>query len=140
VGPQVAGHGERAPTHPDNAIVHHSFPTISAWVASANRYTDIEADHLQRSGRRPRLLRALVVPLMRFGDLYLRNRGYRSGRYGLTVAMLSFCYWTLVELKLWERSLSATRLPVGSVPQQRHGSSAISAGAGAPSSSVPGAP
>ncbi|HEV7943589.1 MAG TPA: glycosyltransferase family 2 protein [Solirubrobacteraceae bacterium] len=140
VGPQVAGHVERAPTHPDNAIVHHSFPTISAWVASANRYTDIEADHLQRSGRRPRLLRALVVPLMRFGDLYLRNRGYRSGRYGLTVAMLSFCYWTLVELKLWERSLSATRLPVGSVPQQRHGSSAISAGAGAPSSSVPGAP
>lgn len=117
VGPQVHGRVERAPARPENAIVHHSFPSISAWVESTNRYTDLEAANRVRAGRRPGVMRTFAMPLARFGDLYVRKRGYRSGRYGLAVALLSFCYWMLAELKLWERSLSASTMPIDAVAE-----------------------
>jgi glycosyltransferase involved in cell wall biosynthesis len=114
--PHVAGRCVYAPADPAGALTHDSFGSIRGWIASMNRYTDIEADQLERAGRRASLLRLLGTPTARFSELYIWRRGYRSGRYGLTVALLSFCYWLLAELKLWERRLDPARLPAGSVP------------------------
>jgi len=97
VGAQVSGRCVYGPEDPQSAIVHHSFPTISAWVSSMNRYTELEADRYEASGRRATLPRLLAVPALRFGELYIRRRGYRGGRYGLAVALMSFCYWLLAE-------------------------------------------
>ncbi|HEY7933289.1 MAG TPA: glycosyltransferase family 2 protein [Solirubrobacteraceae bacterium] len=119
VGPQVSGSVERAPARTENAIIHHSFSSISAWVTAANRYTDLEAEHLSDSSRPASVTRLVTVPTMRFAELYFVKRGYRSGRYGLTVALLSFCYWLLAELKLWERRLRAESLPRDAVRQPR---------------------
>jgi glycosyltransferase involved in cell wall biosynthesis len=102
-GPEVSGRVERAPARLDNAIVHRSFASVHEWVVAANRYTDHEADRLTKAGVRPTLRQMLVVPLARFGELYLKRQGFRSGRYGLTVALLSLCYWLIAGAKLWER-------------------------------------
>jgi glycosyltransferase involved in cell wall biosynthesis len=115
VGAQVKGKVERAPLRVENAIVHHSYRSIGAWVRAANQYTDLEAERLLASGRRPSLARLFVVPAMRFCELYVVRRGYRGGRYGLAVALLSLCYWLLAELKLWERKLTPSSLPGGAV-------------------------
>lgn len=115
VGAQVSGRVERAPEDPGNAIVHHSFRSITAWVAAANRYTDLEAERLSAAGQRASVVRLLTVPLARFAELYVVRRGYRSGRYGLTVALLSLCYWLLAELKLWEHRLQPRSLPRNAV-------------------------
>lgn len=115
VGVKVAGRCVRAPARLDTAIIHHSFPTVASWIAGMNRYTDLEADRYAASGRPASLARLFAVPLLRCGDLFVRRRGYRGGRYGLAVALTSFCYWLLAELKLWERTLDAERLPRGSV-------------------------
>ena len=46
----------------------------------------------------------------RFAEGYIFRRGYRGRRYGLAVALLSWCYWMVTELKVWERQL-ATKPP-----------------------------
>jgi glycosyltransferase involved in cell wall biosynthesis len=112
---QVSGPVERAPADVANAIVHHSFASISDWVGATNRYTDLEADRYSNERRRASLLRLFGVPVARFADIYVRHRGYRGGRYGLAVALMSLCYWLLAELKLWERALSADSLPADAV-------------------------
>jgi glycosyltransferase involved in cell wall biosynthesis len=105
VGAQVQGSVERAPADPANAIIHHSFPSISGWIIAMNGYTTLEAKRLADEGGKAGLGRLLAVPSARFVELYVARRGYRGGRYGLTVALLSFCYWLLAELKLWELRL-----------------------------------
>jgi glycosyltransferase involved in cell wall biosynthesis len=102
-GPTIHGKVEYAPARAENALVHHSVAHISDWMASANRYTELEADRLASAGRRASLPRLIAVPLARFAQDYIVKRGYRGGRYGLTVALLSWCYWLLAELKAWER-------------------------------------
>ncbi|HXA53592.1 MAG TPA: glycosyltransferase family 2 protein [Solirubrobacteraceae bacterium] len=106
-GPRVEGQVERAPTRVENAIVHHSYDSIHAWMAAANRYTDHEADRLTKAGRRASLPRLFAVPVARFVQDYLAKRGFRGGRYGLAVALMSLCYWIVAELKVWERQLGA---------------------------------
>jgi glycosyltransferase involved in cell wall biosynthesis len=122
-GPVVAGSCEHAPKRTENAIVHYSYPSIADWIGAVNRYTDHEANRLDGMRRKASVTRLFAVPLLRFGDLYIRRRGYRGGRYGLTVALLSFCYWVLAELKLWERTLDPAGLPAGSVPSSEDGGS-----------------
>jgi glycosyltransferase involved in cell wall biosynthesis len=115
-GPTVDGTVENAPAHLDNAIIHHSFASIRDWLTATNRYTDHEAQRSADAGHRPTLLRLFTIPIARFLDSYLAKRGYRGGRYGLAVALMSLCYWLLAELKLWERSLASkapTRDAVG---------------------------
>jgi glycosyltransferase involved in cell wall biosynthesis len=117
VGAQVKGNLERAPMRVENAIVHHSFGSISDWVRAMNKYTDLEAERMLAAGRRASLPRLLGVPSMRFAELYVFKRGYRGGRYGLAVGLLSFCYWLLAELKLWERRLARGSLPSGAIEE-----------------------
>jgi glycosyltransferase involved in cell wall biosynthesis len=105
-GAQVRGRVEHAPALVENAIVHHSFASIRDWITAANRYTDHEADRLTEIGRRASLARLFAVPLARLTQDYLVKRGYRGGRYGLAVALMTLCYWLLAELKIWERELA----------------------------------
>jgi glycosyltransferase involved in cell wall biosynthesis len=102
-GPKVEGRVIHAEARTENAIVHQSFQSIRDWMVSANRYTDHEADRLRKAGKRGSLVRLVTLPPARFLELYVWRRGFLSGRYGLTIALLSFCYWVLAELKLWER-------------------------------------
>ena len=130
-GPNVSGEVVHAPERVENAIVHLSFASIRSWISAMNRYTDHEADRLSAAGRRPGVVRVLATPAARFADLYVRRRGYRGGRYGLAVGLMSWCYWLIAELKLWERGLADARMPRGSVPS--------SAGSAPPSASPPDA-
>lgn len=117
VGAQVRGRVVKAPARVENAIIHHSVPSVADWARSMNTYTSLEADRFVREGRPASLMRLLCIPLLRFCELYVWRRGYRSGRYGLAVALLAFSYWLLAELKLWERRLASDSLPADAVPE-----------------------
>lgn len=116
VGAQVDGRTERAPVDARSVIVHRSFATVSEEIRKMDGYTNFEADRYQRNGARPSLLRLFGVPFARFIDLYVRHRGYRGGRYGLSLGLLTWVYWLVAEIKLWERTLSPQSVPEGSVP------------------------
>lgn len=102
-GAVVTGKVVRAPEREENAIMHESFRSIREWIVAVNRYTDHEADRLTRQGQRATLRRLLTVPAWHFALHYFRRHGWRSGRYGLTIALLALVYRLLGELKLWER-------------------------------------
>ena len=129
VSAQVAGASVYAPERVENAIVHYSYPTLSEWAAGMNHYTDLEVERLLRDGRRSSLPRLLGVPVLRFGETYFRNGGYRGRRYGLVVGLMAFCYWLIAELKLWQRTFDRRDLPKGSM--------CIPVDGGPPSSSAP---
>ena len=104
-GATVDGVVAEAPALEDNAIRHESFKTIHDWVVATNRYTDHEADRLTRDGVTPSLRRLATVPVWHFAFYYVRQGGWRSGRYGLTIALLGAIYRLLGELKLWEKQV-----------------------------------
>jgi glycosyltransferase involved in cell wall biosynthesis len=110
-GPVVDGPMEKVAATIENAIVHESYKSIHEWAAAANRYTDNEADRLAREGTKASLARLLFVPLWHFAWPYLRWQGFRSGRYGLGIALLASWYRILAELKLWERQSSPADEP-----------------------------
>lgn len=118
VGPTVEGKVERAPAHIENAIVHHSFASVHDWMSSANRYTDLESKRMVSEGRRASLPRLIGIPFARFMQDFIVKRGYRGGRYGLAVALMSFCYWLLAELKVWESGLAHEAPSEDAVPQR----------------------
>lgn len=105
VGAHVEGTVEHAPASPENAIVHHGSRTIRDWIASMNGYTDLEAERIAGDGGDRGLVHLIAMPLGRFAELYVARRGFRGGRYGLAVALMSMCYWLLAALKAWERRL-----------------------------------
>jgi glycosyltransferase involved in cell wall biosynthesis len=118
-GPTVNGRVEHAPALVENAIVHHSFASIGDWMASANRYTDLEAERLASAGGQASLPRLIAVPIARFAQDYVVKRGYRGGRYGLTVALMSLCYWLVAELKVWERQLATEQPTRDAIPERQ---------------------
>ena len=105
----VEGTVENAPADERVAIQHVSFRSIRDWVVAMNRYTDHEADVLGAAGKRPSLLRLVREPALGFALPYFRFQGFRSGRYGLTIALLALAYRLIAELKLWEREDAARR-------------------------------
>ncbi len=116
VGAQVSGPTERAPLRDENVLVHRSFATVSEQIRKMDGYTNFEADRYERDGARPTLLRLFGIPSARFTEEYILHRGYRGGRYGLALALLSWVYWLVAEIKLWERGLSAETVPDTSIP------------------------
>lgn len=139
-GATVQGASVRAPEHPDHAIVHHSFASTHEWMRAANQYTDLEADRVS-ARRGPSLLRLLAVPVARFFESFVVNRGYRSRRYGLILALQTLCYFILAELKVWERTLDAGSLPRDAVAETgRPGAATATPDAGAGAATTRAAP
>jgi glycosyltransferase involved in cell wall biosynthesis len=97
-----------APASEENAIRHQSEATIAEWISKMNRYTEYEADQMARDGVEPSLRGLLVLPVRGFASPYIRGGGWRSGRYGLTIALLTALYRVVTELKLWEKLRTAT--------------------------------
>lgn len=98
-------------------IEHYSYATIADWVRKINTYTtlevhnkdlDFEAVRAEWPGYdwkmrlKYRLRRAPGRPLLRFMWMYLWNQGFRDGRRGLVLAVLSAFYEYLATAKYEE--------------------------------------
>jgi (heptosyl)LPS beta-1,4-glucosyltransferase len=89
---------------------HYSMPTVSAWVAKMNYYTDRDVERktpdevaVIRFAPRPLLWRFLRD----FISLYVRRQGYRDGAHGLAACFLHAVYPAVETIKTWERQWKA---------------------------------
>jgi hypothetical protein len=106
----------------ENELVHHAYPTISAWVEKHNRYAIWEAalhDHIQSArippsiGSVQRFRRRLkkcaarlpMRPLIRFLYAYVLRLGFLDGRPGLIFCGLLACYDFLVSANRYEQRI-----------------------------------
>ena len=82
-------------------IVHYAHPTVEAFIAKMNRYTDLEAK--SAAGSTTWLaLRAVLEPGPYFLYKYVVQQGFRDGWRGLSIAMLLGFYRCVTYLKALE--------------------------------------
>lgn len=84
----------------DHPILHYSYQDISSFVASANRYTKLEAELTET--RPGHLVRNLYLrPVRVFADSFVIQGGYLDGPRGLIVSALDATHEFLRWAKLW---------------------------------------
>jgi len=75
--------------HLKGDILHYSFPTISAHVLQANKFTDLTALAAFEAGKKSGLVKILFNPVFKFIRDYIFNRGFLDGYYGFIICQIS---------------------------------------------------
>jgi glycosyltransferase involved in cell wall biosynthesis len=105
------------------ALDHHAYPSVSAWVEKHNRYATWEAEQSEHFLRTPvpagigpgkrlkRRLKRLYVrmplrPVIRFFYAYVARLGFLDGRAGLHFCLLLASYEAMIGAKTYERHLN----------------------------------
>lgn len=102
--PEVSGVGLDLPAEENMAIIHHSYHTISQFIARLNRYTTIEADQLVKENYEFQWSDLIQKPLSEFLSRFFANKGYQDGLHGLALSLLQSFSFLIVYLKVWEHS------------------------------------
>ena len=99
-------------------ILHRSFAGLSHQLKVLDRYTEIQAGELHRSGRRAGLGDLLFRPLWRFVWCYVLRAGFLDGWPGLHMAVNHAYAAYMKYAKLWElgRGLAGARAKGEVVP------------------------
>ena len=70
-------------------ILHFSFPTISAHVLQANKFTDLTALAAFEGGKKSNLMKILINPVFKFIRDFIFNKGFLDGYYGFIICQIS---------------------------------------------------
>lgn len=83
-------------------ILHFSHTSISKFVNKMNRYTDLEANELFKSGDKIGWAKILLTIPWHFFNRYILWKGILDGFHGIILAVLIGFYYFLTRVKLWE--------------------------------------
>jgi len=83
---------------------HYSYKNLSDHLSRIDKFSSLSAEEMFTDWKRARLFDLLFRPLARFIKMYLINRGYLDGSYGLIVSIMGSFYVFMKYLKLWELS------------------------------------
>lgn len=102
--PTVSGLGLDLPADEKFAIEHHSYQTVSEFLAKMDRYTTIQAGELKKEGKQFDFKDLFEKPLSEFLSRFFVSRGYNDGLHGLALSLLQAFSFVVVYLKLWEKN------------------------------------
>lgn len=102
--PKVEGEGLILEPEEKWAIVHHNYQTVGQFIQRMNRYTEIEANQLQKSGYQFSWQDILEKPMEEFISRFFAQEGFKDGVHGLALSLLQAFSFLVLYLKLWERS------------------------------------
>src|ERR1700675_1359153 len=89
--------------HFKNAMVHHTYPTLTYYIGHMNRYSSLGADLAVSQGRRNFSVGDIVVrPLATFFYNYVVRLGFLDGREGLLLHLYHAVYVSWKYAKAWE--------------------------------------
>lgn len=100
--PKVSGEGLDLPAEEENAILHHSYRSVSQFITRMDRYTTIQAEQLYEKGYEFRWQDLFEKPLNEFLSRFFALEGYKDGLHGFTLSLLQAFSDLIVYLKLWE--------------------------------------
>ncbi len=83
-------------------LEHFTYDSVGAFLQRMDRYSTLAAEELQRAGRRSHPWDLLGRPAWTFLRLFLLQRGWREGWYGLVLSGLYAGYAFSKYAKLWE--------------------------------------
>lgn len=91
----------------DGHLLHHANPTFEDYLRKWNTYTSFKALQLYEEKVPITLVNTinfiLIKPVVTFGSLYFRHRGYVDGLAGFVFAVMSGLHHSMAYLKLWEK-------------------------------------
>ena len=88
-----------------NALIHHSYPTLSDYIDHMNRYSSLGAEMVVAKGPRGfSLFNILLRPLATFTYNYFVRLGFLDGREGLLLHLYHGVYVSWKYAKAWELS------------------------------------
>lgn len=94
-------------------LLHIADPTFSRYLRRSNRYTTLQAETWLKEGKIGLdtwniVLYTLLKPLVRFGEIYLRHKGFMDGFPGFVFALYSGIHITSSYIKYWEKTKTGT--------------------------------
>jgi len=93
--------------HLNGALLHHSYPTLTAYIDHMNRYSSLGAEMAVAKGRRGFSVFNIVLrPLATFIYNYVFRLGFLDGREGLLLHLYHAVYVSWKYAKDWELSRS----------------------------------
>ncbi len=103
--------------HPQGAgwlnedLLHIADPNFARYLLRSNRYTTLQAQEWLKEGKLGTdwgtcLLYMIAKPAVRFGEIYLRHRGYVDGFPGFVFAWYSGLHIASSYVKYWENKQS----------------------------------
>ncbi len=78
--------------HLDGDLLHYTCDTLEAHRANVERYTDLAAQEIRATGKKPPIWRVLLAPPYAFVKSYLLQLGLLDGAAGLTIARMAARY------------------------------------------------
>jgi len=92
--------------HLKNPLLHYSDPNFSRYMTRFNRYTNLEAQKLQKSKTKTSFILFLdyffLKPITWFFSTYFRHKGFMDGLPGFIFSFMSSIRFPITYLKLWE--------------------------------------
>lgn len=89
-----------------NVLIHYNYDSVKQFIATQERYTDIDARILYDAGERPKPWSVFSMPLRHFKWRFVDLKGYRDGLHGLRLSLLMSYYEGKKYrrlAKLWQR-------------------------------------
>jgi glycosyltransferase involved in cell wall biosynthesis len=86
------------------SLNHYAYRDLSDHLKHIDMFTTLSAKQMLRDSKRAEFLDLLFRPVIKFIKMYLINRGYLDGIYGLIVSLMGSFYVFMKYLKLWELS------------------------------------
>ena len=84
------------------AILHHHYVSLSQFVERLDRYTEIQAKELSKSGYKFSWQDLITKPTGEFLGRFFANRGFEDGLHGLALSLLQGFSFLIMYLKVWE--------------------------------------
>ena len=101
--PKTTGEGLKLPAEENLAIIHYHYISTAQFIERMNRYTNIQAEELIKSGYRFAWTDLIAKPLGEFLGRFFANRGFEDGLHGLALSLLQAYSFLVMYLKIWER-------------------------------------
>jgi (heptosyl)LPS beta-1,4-glucosyltransferase len=100
--PMTIGKGMDLPAEERFSIIHHNYPTVTKYIDRMNRYSEIQADTLNKAGVKFLWQDLIRKPTAEFLSRYFAGEGYKDGVHGLALSLLQAFSELAVYLKLWQ--------------------------------------
>lgn len=101
--PKVEGKVLNLEANPELAIIHFGYDNLSQFLERQNRYSEIEAEQLYKSGIHFSWGKFLWWPTREFLVRLIKHQGYLDGIYGISLVFLIMVYKMIILVKLRER-------------------------------------
>ena len=83
-------------------IYHHTYLTLSDYIARFDRYTTLGAEEYFKRGKKATLFNMVINPFLKFIRMYILRLGFLDGLEGLIIAIFSGMYTMTKYFKLRE--------------------------------------